>query len=747
MLAERLYRSGVAGKYGMRVKKNSSRYPLLDLVQDDSDFVYDHNPATPYYSVFNLTLLKSAAVMGGMAFIISLSIWIRARGPNIFDNWVNAGIKAHADPMDGMCTNLAGSLMPGSSQSYATSTWDNCAAGDCGISCPVSPLVVMEVLGFAMSNTEFGNMYWYASTLTAPVAVMSATVALIAAKLYVGRATEQNKKNHQTKLKAFNGVIETAANSSLQAMAMGVFTTRIVWSMAAFATVNRILLREANSMSQALNLYIPDGAGGLVAYPQLRSVINLFNKIANLSSFPADSQLSVIPRWVDGSVQYFSSAIFTGMATLTAGAASSWMYILTNGLWMFHVGLALGALALTRKVMKHYINKAQQPETILPMHAMPVTPAKDSLGLASLKWMGNLLLPFSFSADTLNALSEPKKDLDRRFAFIYQLNNLGTMIGLVFTVLIRMGRPGNLLSKEFFQDSAKNFYGLLFDNFFGEKGVNNQYQQWARESTSTIISYTLSLETMLGYFIYGVGAMVAATTFSCFTAARIWDNYKCASTKQSPQATGPAPVRPKQSKCLSGAVKVAKYGYLKTEHAVLDEGHDAWKYGKAFVSTSLVVLTLISFSMSIHTALDGVCPVNSLPGFWRTITENADVVFDGFPQCGYKKRGLAMGEAVSTAWPLMALGISVVVTKLDVLATMMNFVLHCCNLKKPQTVLNPSAPATPTLAGYKELLGDDAGNDTELPSSSDEASEHRDSITPSPDNGAEHEAKPASNRL
>ena len=736
MLASGAWRAHKGLGYVNDLNLNKSKNKrLLDPVADDS-FVYDVMPDTaPYHSVFNFTLLKSAAVLGGVAFIVGLSVWIRARGPSIFDQWVAAGINAHADPMEGMCKSLVDTVIPNTNQKYTVSTWGNCESGDCGISCPVSPLVVMEVLGFAMSYTEFGNMYWPAATLTVPVAVMSAVVTLMAAKLYVGRATSHNKKNHQEKLQRFNGVIETTANASLQAMAMGVFTTRVVWSMTAFATVNSILLREANRMAMALSLYIPDGEGGLMAYPALTSVTDLFGKIASVKDFPADSTLSVVPRWVDGAVQYFSSTVFTGMATLTAGAASSWMYILTNGLWMFHLGLALGVVALTRKAIQHYIKTAQQPESALPKYA-PGAPVKLSSGVKVAKYIDPIFAPFSFSADTLNLLSEPKSDLDRRFAFLYQLNNLVIMMGLVVTVLIRMAKPGSLLSKEFFQDKAMPFYELLFRNFFGEKGANNPHEQYIRESLSTVIGYTLSLETMLGYFIYGVGAMVAMTVFSSFAVARIWQYCKAQSSQRPNTSAEPASIKPTQSACLSTTKAVAKYAYLKTEHAMLDEGHDAWKYAKAFVSTGLVVLTLVSFGMSIHTSLDGICPVNALPGFWRTITENPDTVFEGFANCSYKKRGLAMGEAVSTAWPLMALGISVIVTKLDVAATILNFVVHCCNLNKSQQVLNPPAPNTPTLSGYKPL-----GAGTDLDDSSGESCAGRDSDTPSPGSDAEREAK------
>ncbi|MDF1796542.1 MAG: hypothetical protein P1U63_08410 [Coxiellaceae bacterium] len=737
MLAQRLYRSGVAGKYGMRVKKKS-KHPLQNVVQDDVRFPYDTNPATSYHSVFNLTLLKSAAVLGGISFIIGLSIWIRSQGPGIFDNWVNAGIKAHTDPMDGMCTNLAGSLMPGSFDKYAVSTWENCEAGDCGISCPVSPLVQMEILGFAMSITEFGNMYWYASTLTMPVAMMSATMALIAAKLYVGRATEANKKFHQEKLEAFNSNIEMMANASLKAMSMGVFSTRIIWSMAAFNTVNRVLLREANRMASALSLEVPDGNGGYMSYPEITSVLDLFSKIADVSNFPASSILSTVPQWIDDAVEYVSSEVFTGMSTLIAGAASGWMYILTNGLWMFHVGLACGALALTHKVIKHYMDSPQKAEAdaVLPYYSANV-PATESSCRQSIKWMDRLLLlPFGFASDTLTAMSEPKTDLDRHFALAYQVINLGTMVGLVSTVLLRMGRPGNLLSTAFFQDKAKLFYGLLLSNLFGEKGVTTKHDQWARESVSTIISYTLSLETMLGYFVYGVCAMAATGTFLAFGMARIWQQYKSQSTSNPQPAAGPAVIKSTPSPCRSYTMGALKYGYFKTQHAFLDEGHDGWKYTKAAISAGLVVLTLASFSLSIHSSLDGACPVNEVPGFWQTITANADVVFDGFPKCKYANRGLAMGEAVSTGWPLMALGISVVVAKLDVLSTALHFVLHCCNLRQPKHLQQP------TLAGYEQLIEKPRRDSpTESSGSSDDASDDRSVATPSPDSNDEREAK------
>ncbi len=654
-------------------------------------------------SVLNWTIIKASSTLGVMAFVVGLSIWFRSRGSNRFDSWVEAGINAHSSLDEGACQNMAGQLIPGTDvgQFYGESTWDNCKAGDCGVACKSLPITVMEILGFAMTSVEFSNLYWYASTYAVPVTLVSAAAGLIAAKTYVGKASQDRYINHQRDTKAATITAEVTEEYGWRAFGMGVFSTRFLWSMIAFSSVITFLVRDANRMAEALNIYDDD-----FNLFQVSSVREVFSWLAKLDQFPASSEQAQVEHWVGNATALADSNAFTGMAALTAGVPNTWMYILTNGLSYFHWGLAVGMAAIASKAATRYFDYIKPKPAVLPESTAAATQALSSKQQCA-QVLHRVLYPFGFASDTLYQLSTPEKDLskpqaalERKFAMLYQLNNLTMMTALVVTVLIRMAKPGSLISKAFFEDHAKGFYGLLFSNFFGDKGVSTAKDQWLRESVSTVISYTLSLETMLGYYVYGMGAFASCSIVGAFFVARAWQ-----------QLGSPTPCRG-VDRCHPQARGRISAFYYRAEHAILDEEHFGMTITKAAISVGLVVMTLASFISSMRTSLDGVCPVGSVSGFWMTVTAGPDMTFPGFDKCNYSTRGLAAGEAVSTAWPLMALGISVLVTKLDVLATMWNFIIHCCH--QPNKHVEQRARA----AGYREVLGaapssSDAGTESE----------------------------------
>lgn len=531
------------------------------------------------------------------------------RASRTLDDWAEYFTEASADPEKGGCAN-------------PITFYDYLTANSTRVTCEVLPMKSTVNAGVAAVMSEFSAVYMPALTYLAIAAVATAIVVPAVSEIY-HRRRFSDPKQRQASFDRLVNYTDILAHEFRGAMRPAVFAIKEVWAPLAYLTgmASGLFAGSANQFANEVSL--ADMQTGEM--PQWQGLNDVLHSWRQLDQASAQSYLTLVERVVDGEVKKELSASFSTGVTLTAGSIPVWMLVFTGSMIAFSVGMGWAALDLFSRWHKAQAEtwgeadkQAGVPEGVRKRRAI------------------------FFLNQSLDELSQPRDNWARAIKVTRGLVSSVMYITLVSRVLPTFANVGNTMAKAFFP-KGPSFANLLKDNWFNHKVVRGVTQHFVKDERAVVVSMASATQTNMGYQTFAVGASVMCALTLVYMVGRV-----ILARRQSqslPLTQGEARVAD-----ADRGSEARWQGHLDT---VLTA--DRWvTYLTGAGLVAIVATAVLMFREHLQGAIGDHCPVGTLG--LSMLSSGVHDVFPNYGNCTALVRGEGVVEAVSWAWPVVALG-------------------------------------------------------------------------------------------